>query len=102
MNVQFNELSRSRIGYGADVGLADMLVEELEAKELARPTENRVSIPLHPVVRTTILVILAQLSACNGSPQGPVIVHPTTNNSASDPGSDDKHYRVTRCRQLTP
>ena len=78
-DVRFHELSQSRIGYGADVGLADMLVEELEAKELALPTEDGVSSPLHPVVRTTILVILAQLSRATGARRD-VIVHPSTNN----------------------
>ena len=78
-DVRFHELSQSRIGYGADVGLADMLVEELEARELARPTEDGVSIPLHPVVRTTILVILAQLSRVAGARRD-LIVHPATNN----------------------
>ena len=78
-DVRFHELSQSRIGYGADVALADMLVEELEAKELALPTEDGLSIPLHPVVRTTILVILAQLSRVTGARRD-LIVHPATNN----------------------
>ena len=62
----FAELSQSRIGYGADVDLADFLVGELQAKGLARPSEDGVSIPLHPTVRTTILVILGQLSRISG------------------------------------
>ena len=41
----FAELSQSRIGYGADVKLAGSLVEELQAKGLARPSEDGVSIP---------------------------------------------------------
>ena len=57
----FAELSRSRMGYGADVELTDFLVDELQAKGLARPSRDGVSVPLHPDVRTTILVILAQL-----------------------------------------
>jgi hypothetical protein len=60
----FAELSQSRMGYGADVDLAVMLTEELQTKGLARPLEDGVSILLHPVARTTILVTLAQL-ACN-------------------------------------
>ena len=64
----FQELSQSRIGYGADVGLAEMLVEELQSRELARPSEDGLFIPLHPVVRTTILVILGQLSRVAGVP----------------------------------
>ena len=36
---RFHELSQSRMGYGADVGLADMLLEELRAKR-PRPAER--------------------------------------------------------------
>ena len=76
----FAELSQSRMGYGADVGLADMLVEELQAKGLARPSEDGVSIPLHPTVRTTILVTLGQLSRAAGVRRD-LTVHPTTNDT---------------------
>ena len=75
--VHFHELSRSRIGYGADVDLAESLVSELRAKGLAKPTEDGVSIPLHPSVRTTILVILAQLARSAGTKQN-LSVHPST------------------------
>jgi hypothetical protein len=73
----FAELSRSRVGYGADVELADWVVNELRAKGLARPSEDGVSIPLHPVVRTTILVLLAQLARTAG-PQRNLVIHPVT------------------------
>ena len=76
--VPFRELSQSRFGHGADVGLANMLVEELEAKGLARPSEDGVSVPLHPTVRTTILVILGQLSRVAGARKD-LNVHPATN-----------------------
>ena len=74
----FHELSQSRIGYGADVNLATSLVSELQAKGLAKPSEDGVSIPLHPSVRTTILVILAQLARSAGSKRN-LSVHPATN-----------------------
>ena len=74
----FAELSQSRIGYGADVKLAGSLVEELQAKGLARPSEDGVSIPLHPDVRTTILVLLAQLSRVAGRKRK-MKIHPVTN-----------------------
>src|SRR5258708_3738640 len=74
---QFNELSYSRMGYGADVELSTMLVEELEAKGLARPSKDGVSVPLHPLVRTTILVVLGQLSRAAGERRG-MAVHPAT------------------------
>lgn len=74
----FAELSQSRIGYGADVDLASFLVEELQARGLAKPSEDGVSIPLHPTVRSTILVILGQLSRTIGQHRG-MTIHPTTN-----------------------
>lgn len=76
----FRELSQSRIGYGADIALADFLVDELEARGLARPSEDGVSIPLHPHVRTTILVVLAQLSRVAGKKRG-MTIHPVTNST---------------------
>ena len=74
----FHELSYSRLGYGADVELADFLVEELRARDLARSSEDGVSVPLHPMIRKTILVLLGQLSRAAGSKRG-LVVHPTTN-----------------------
>lgn len=73
----FAELSMSRMGYAADVELAESLVDELEAAGLARPSEDGVSIPLHPTVRTTVLVVLGQLSRLAGSKRG-MACHPTT------------------------
>lgn len=77
--VYFHELSQSRIGYGADIELAESLISELQAKGLARPSEDGVSIPLHPAVRTTILVILAQLSRSAGNKRN-LSLHPATYN----------------------
>jgi hypothetical protein len=57
----FAELSKSRLGYGVDFPLGSWLVDEFQQRGLARPCEDGVSIPLHPTLRTTILVILAQL-----------------------------------------
>ena len=74
----FAELSQSRIGYGADVKLAGFLVDELQERGLARPSEDGVSIPLHPDVRTTILVVLAQLSRVAGKKRE-MAIHPVTN-----------------------
>ena len=73
----FAELSRSRMGYGADFELAEFLVDELRQRGLARESEDGVSIPLHPVVRTTILVILGQLAGGVGQRRG-MAVHPAT------------------------
>ncbi len=73
----FAELSQSRIGYGADAELAGFLVDELRQRGLARPSEDGVSIPLHPIVRTTMLVILGQLARSVGARRG-MAVHPAT------------------------
>jgi len=78
----FEELSQSRIGYGADVELAEMLVEELEERGLARPSEDGVSIPLHPDVRKTILVILGQLARLATHGQD-LELHPATQHGAA-------------------
>ena len=74
---RFHELSQSRIGYGADLDLARSLVGELESKGLAKPSEDGVSVPLHPALRTTILVILAQLSRMSGVKRN-LAIHPAT------------------------
>ena len=74
----FASLSRSRIGYGADVQLAGFVVDELQERGLARPSEDGVSVPLHPDVRTTILVVLAQLSRVAGNKRE-MTIHPVTN-----------------------
>ena len=75
---RFAELSRSRMGYGSDVELSTMLVDELMSKGLARASQDGVSIPLHPTVRTTILVVLGQLARSAGDRRG-LAVHPATN-----------------------
>lgn len=74
----FAELSQSRIGYAADVELGSFLVGELQKRGLAKASEDGVSIPLHPTVRTTILVILGQLSRSVGVRRG-MTIHPTSN-----------------------
>jgi len=74
-DVHFQELSRSRMGWGVDVSLAEWLVAELSEKGLARPSVDGVSVPLHPVVRSTILVALAQLARAGGDRRG-LIVNP--------------------------
>lgn len=78
----FAELSQSRIGYGADVSLASWLVDELKQRGLARTSEDGVSIPLHPYVRTTILVILGQLARLRGI-ENHLSINPTTNNAGA-------------------
>ena len=73
----FAELSQSRLGYGVDLALASWLVDELKQRGLARSSVDGVSIPMHPVVRTAILVILGQLARLRGVEAG-FLAHPTT------------------------
>ncbi len=81
----YAELSRSRMGWDADVELSEMITEELIARDLARPSQDGVSVPLHPVVRMTFLVLLAQLARDAGRRAG-LSLHPAT--SSSDAAED--------------
>jgi hypothetical protein len=58
---EFHELSRSRLGYYGDEKLADMIFDELKKRGLARDSEDGVSIPMHPLVRSLILTLLSQI-----------------------------------------
>ncbi len=69
-DTHFHELSYSRLGMRGDVGLARMIYEELEARGLARPSVDGVSIPMHPLVRALVLVLLAQILRPRGKPLG--------------------------------
>lgn len=73
----YQELSHSRLGWNADVGLSEMLIEDLKSRGLAIDSEDGVSVPLHPVVRTTVLVLLAQLAQKCGRELG-MDLQPTT------------------------
>lgn len=66
----FRELSYSRLGYVADGGLAKMLYEQLKARGLAKPIEDGLSIPMHPMVRSLVLVLLAQILRPRGRELG--------------------------------
>jgi hypothetical protein len=62
----FHELSMSRLGFDGDSGLAQMIFEELKARNLATDSKDGVSIPLHPKVRRLVLVLLAQILRSRG------------------------------------
>jgi hypothetical protein len=66
----FHQISMSRLGYYGDPGLAEMLFKELESRGLARKSEDGVTIPLHPLIRYLILVLLAQILRPRGSAMG--------------------------------
>lgn len=57
----FHELSYSRLGSYGDPGLAEGIFRELKARKLARDTEDGKSIPMHPMVRGLVLVMLSQI-----------------------------------------
>lgn len=67
---EYHELSRTRLGWNADVELSAQLVDALLQRGLALPSQDGVSFPLHPVVRTTVLVILSQLAPSAGREHG--------------------------------
>jgi hypothetical protein len=79
-NVPFRELSRSRTGWSVDAKLSDWLIEELVAHELAEPSRDGLSVPMHPTVRMTILVLLAQQSRNIGRRRG-LDLHPVSEHS---------------------
>jgi hypothetical protein len=65
----FHELSRSRLGYYGDPHIAHKLFKELQKRKLAKKSKDGHSIPMHPLVRGTILVLLAQILR----PKGPAL-----------------------------
>ena len=60
-DADFTELSFSRLGYNADAGLTEVLVDELRQRGLARESKDGVSLPMHPAVRGIVLTALSQL-----------------------------------------
>lgn len=70
VNTAFHTLSMSRLGYWGDRELAQMIFEELKTRRLARETEDGLSIPMHPQVRTLVLVLLAQILRPRGASVG--------------------------------
>jgi hypothetical protein len=78
----FHELSMSRLGAYGDEGLYRMIFEELKSRGLAEDSKDNVSIPIHPKVRSFVLVLLSQILR----PYGAVInanLSPATDMGAS-------------------
>ena len=63
----FHNISMSRLGSYGDPGLYKMILEELKQRGLAKDSEDNVSIPMHPKVRSLVLVLLAQILRPYGS-----------------------------------
>ncbi len=57
----FHTLSMSRLGYYGDKELGKMIFEELKKRGLAKDSEDQFSIPMHPTVRSLVLVLLSQI-----------------------------------------
>ena len=73
----FGSLSMSRMGYAGNPKLAESILMELKDRGLASDTKDGVSIPMHRMVRTLILVLLAQILRRNGPGMG-MILSPVT------------------------
>jgi len=69
-DIAFHELSYSRLGFYGDLGLAQMILDELKGRGLARESKDGVSIPMHPGVRFVILVLLSQILRPKGATLG--------------------------------
>ena len=63
----FREISMSRLGAYGDRGLYRMIFEELKERGLAKESEDDFSIPMHPKVRSLVLVLLSQILRPYGS-----------------------------------
>jgi hypothetical protein len=78
------QLSMSRMGYASIHETAHRVYESLAARGLAVPTEDGVSIPMHPLVRAVYLVVLAQLAREAGTRHGLDLLPITNGRGAFD------------------
>jgi hypothetical protein len=65
-----HELSYSRLGGMADAEVAKQIHEELKKRGLATDTEDGLSVPIHHLVRSLILVLWAQILRPSGRDRG--------------------------------
>lgn len=73
----FAEISYSRLGFFGDARLANALLTELKVRRLAVDSKDGVSVPMHRIVRSLILTLLAQiLRASASSPE--MVLAPAT------------------------
>jgi hypothetical protein len=68
--IAFDELSYSRLGSYGDLEVARDLLNRLKTKGLARDSEDGLSIPMHPMARALVLVLLSQILKSSGSKFG--------------------------------
>jgi len=76
-DIGYHEISYSRMGGYGDEKVARDLFKKLKAKGLAKDSNDGVSIPMHPMVRCLILVLLSQILRPYGSELGAEL-SPTT------------------------
>ena len=69
-DTRFHEISYSRMGGYGDEKIARDLLKKLKSKGLAKNSEDGVSIPMHPMVRALILVLLSQILRPHGAKMG--------------------------------
>jgi hypothetical protein len=69
-DVHYHEISYSRLGGYGDEKIARELLQKLKAKGLAKDSEDGKSIPMHPLVRCLILVLLSQILRPHGKDLG--------------------------------
>ena len=69
-DTEFHEISMSRMGFYGDNNIAKRLYTALKKRGLAKKTRDGVSIPVHPMVRYIILVLLAQILRPKGKELG--------------------------------
>ena len=79
------ELSMSRMGMASLRAVAESVNAKLKQRGLARASEDGVSVPMHPVVRSAYLMVLAQLARETGARHG-LDLHPVTNGRGSGTG----------------
>jgi hypothetical protein len=69
--LELTSISLSRLGYYGDPGLADMIYSELRGRQLAAPSaDGGLSVPVHPIVRLAVLLLLAQFLRPKGKAIG--------------------------------
>ena len=69
-NTEFHHLSLSRLGYSGNPEIAEQLFRKLREMGFARESEDGSSIPMHPMVRYLVLVLLAQMLREPGRKKG--------------------------------
>ena len=66
----FHSLSMSRLGFGGSRELANQLYERLKSMGLAKESKDGSSIPMHPMIRYLVLVLLAQILRAPSAKKG--------------------------------